>query len=67
LYLKNTDVFALPCTLGRGATITQNRLWVRYPQFATLTLQGANTGGASLAREAPGGLVHRRLLYLALD
>src|SRR6185295_9310869 len=32
--------------LGRGATVTQNRLWVRFPQFTTLTLQGANTGSA---------------------
>jgi hypothetical protein len=32
--------------LGQGTTITQNRLWVRYPQFTTLTLQGANTGRA---------------------
>ncbi len=33
--------------LGQGATITQNRLWVKYPQFTTLTVQGANTGRAS--------------------
>jgi hypothetical protein len=32
--------------LGTGATITQNRLWVRYPQFTTVTIQGANTGKA---------------------
>jgi hypothetical protein len=39
-------VFPATSTLGRGATITQGRLWVRYPQFTTLTMQGANTGRA---------------------
>ncbi len=33
-------------TLGRGATTTQSRLWPRFPQYTTLTLQGANTGRA---------------------
>ncbi|HTM49031.1 MAG TPA: carboxypeptidase regulatory-like domain-containing protein [Bryobacteraceae bacterium] len=32
--------------LGQGATITQNRLWVKYPQFTNLTVQGQNTGRA---------------------
>jgi len=40
------NVFPATSTLGRGATITQNRLWVRFPQFTTLTMQGANTGRA---------------------
>lgn len=40
------NVFPATSTLGRGATVTQNRLWVRFPQFTTLTLQGANTGRA---------------------
>jgi hypothetical protein len=40
------NAFPATSTLGRGATITQNRLWVKYPQFTTLTLQGANTGNA---------------------
>jgi hypothetical protein len=38
--------FPATSTLGRGATITQNRLWVRFPQFTTLTAQGVNTGRA---------------------
>ncbi len=33
-------------TLGQGATIVQRRLWPAYPQFTTLTVQGANTGRA---------------------
>jgi len=40
------NVFPATSTLGRGATITQNRLWVRFPQFTSLTMQGANTGRA---------------------
>jgi hypothetical protein len=40
------NVFPATSTLGRGATVTQNRLWVRVPQFTTLTMQGANTGRA---------------------
>src|SRR5262249_6425282 len=39
-------VFPTTSTLGRGATITQNRLWARTPQFTTLTLQGATPGRA---------------------
>jgi len=33
-------------TLGQGATIVQSRLWPAYPQYTTLTMQGANTGRA---------------------
>jgi hypothetical protein len=33
-------------TLGQGTTITQNRLWNRFPQFTSVTIQGANTGRA---------------------
>jgi hypothetical protein len=33
-------------TLGQGSTIVQSRLWPAYPQYATLTVQGANTGRA---------------------
>lgn len=40
------NVFPATSTLGRGATIPQSRLWVRFPQFPTLTLQDANTGRA---------------------
>src|SRR5260221_4568244 len=39
-------VFPATSTLGRGSTVTQSRLWVRFPQFTTLTEQGANTGRA---------------------
>ena len=40
------NVFPATSTLGRGATMPQSRLWARFPQFTTLTLQGANTGRA---------------------
>ncbi len=55
------NLFPATSTLGRGATITQNRLWVRFPQFTTLTLQGANTGRAlyhSLQMKADKRLSH---------
>lgn len=39
-------VFPVTTTLGNASTITQNRLWVKYPQFTTLTMQGANTNMA---------------------
>lgn len=39
-------VFPATSTLGQGATITQNRLWPRFPQFTAVTLQGVNTGRA---------------------
>jgi hypothetical protein len=39
-------VFPPASTLGQGATITQSRLWPRFPQFTNLTIQGANTGRA---------------------
>jgi hypothetical protein len=32
--------------LGQGATITQNRLWVRFPQYTALNIQGVNSGKA---------------------
>lgn len=40
-------VFPSTSTLGQGATVTQNKLWVQYPQFTSLTVQGANTGRAN--------------------
>lgn len=40
------NVFPSTSTLGRGATTTQSRLWPRFPQYTTLTMQGANTGRA---------------------
>lgn len=55
------NIFPANSTLGRGATIPQNRLWVRFPQFTTLTLQGANTGRAlyhSLQMKADKRLSH---------
>ncbi len=39
-------VFPSTSTLGTGNTLPQRRLWVAYPQFTTLTIQGANTGRA---------------------
>src|SRR5262249_59467180 len=47
--IPNPFLGVLPSTsvLGQGATIPQNRLWVKYPQFTTLTLQGANTARAT--------------------
>jgi hypothetical protein len=48
-------------TLGSGTTITQNRLWSRFPQFTNLTIQGANTGRAlyhSLQVKADKRLTH---------
>jgi hypothetical protein len=39
-------VFDPTLTLGQGATISQSQLWLRYPQFTSLTVQGANTGKA---------------------
>ncbi|MBL8227989.1 MAG: TonB-dependent receptor [Bryobacterales bacterium] len=40
------NVFPSTSTLGRGATLTQSRFWVRFPQYTTLTLNGAPTGRA---------------------
>lgn len=39
-------VFPATSTLGTGSTIIQRRLWPAFPQFTTLTVQGANTGRA---------------------
>jgi len=39
-------IFPATSNLGRGATITQSRLWPGFPQFTTLTMQGVNTGRA---------------------
>ncbi len=39
-------VFPATSTLGQGTTITQNRLWVRFPQFTSATLNAAPTGRA---------------------
>ncbi|MBI4876373.1 MAG: TonB-dependent receptor [Acidobacteria bacterium] len=55
------NVFPATSTLGRGATVTQNRLWVRFPQYTSLTMQGANTGRAlyhSLQMKADKRLSH---------
>lgn len=40
------NVFPATLTLGTGSTVPQSRLWVWYPQFTSLTMQGANTGRA---------------------
>jgi hypothetical protein len=39
-------VFPSTSTLGQGSTVTKNRFWVQYPQYTSLTVQGANTGRA---------------------
>jgi hypothetical protein len=39
-------LFPPTSTLGQSSTITQNRLWVRFPQFTTVTLNAAPTGRA---------------------
>jgi hypothetical protein len=40
------NIFPSTSTLGTGSTIAQSRLWVQFPQFTSLTMQGANTGNA---------------------
>lgn len=37
-------LFPAYSTLGQGATIPQKDLWLRYPQFTTVTVDGNNTG-----------------------
>ncbi len=62
------NVFPATSTLGRGSTITQNRLWVRFPQFTSLTMQGANTGRAlyhSMQMKVDKRLSHGLNLLLA--
>ncbi len=39
-------LFPPTSTLGQSSTITQNRLWVRFPQFTSVTLNAAPTGRA---------------------
>ena len=39
-------VFPSTSTLGQGSTITQRQLWLTYPQFTSITMEGANTGRA---------------------
>ena len=39
-------VFPSTSVLGQGSTIVQRQLWVRFPQFTSLTIHGANTGWA---------------------
>jgi len=39
-------VFPATSTLGQSSTVTQNRLWVRFPQFTSATLNAAPTGRA---------------------
>jgi hypothetical protein len=47
--VPNPFLGVLPATstLGQGATFAQSRLWVAYPQYTSLTVQGANTGRAT--------------------
>jgi hypothetical protein len=39
-------VFDSTSSLGQGATKTQRQFWLQYPQYTSLTVQGANTGRA---------------------
>ncbi|MEK7408781.1 MAG: carboxypeptidase regulatory-like domain-containing protein [Acidobacteriota bacterium] len=39
-------VFPATSSLGQGTTITQRSLWPAFPQFTSLTMDGANTGRA---------------------
>ncbi|MGB9605148.1 MAG: hypothetical protein ACPL88_04630 [Bryobacteraceae bacterium] len=39
-------LFPATSTLGQSSTITQNRVWVRFPQFTSVTLNAAPTGRA---------------------
>jgi hypothetical protein len=39
-------VFSGTSQLGQGATVSQGQLWKRYPQYVSLTMEGANTGRA---------------------
>ncbi|MBM3746006.1 MAG: TonB-dependent receptor [Acidobacteria bacterium] len=39
-------VFPATSTLGQGRTSTQGRLWVRFPQFTSVTMNGVNAGRA---------------------
>ena len=41
------NLFPSTSTLGQGATLNQSSLWVRYPQFTSLTINGMNTGKTS--------------------
>ena len=46
--VPNPFVGILPATstLGQGATIRQKQLWLRYPQYTSVLIQGAPTGAA---------------------
>src|SRR5581483_9139636 len=37
-------LFPANSTLGSGTTISQKQLWLAYPQYSSLTLDGLNTG-----------------------
>jgi hypothetical protein len=39
-------VFDPTSSLGQGATKTQRQFWLQYPQYTSLTVEGANTGRA---------------------
>lgn len=39
-------IFDSRSSLGKGADTTQGQLWKMYPQYVTLTMEGANTGRA---------------------
>ncbi|MEK7405594.1 MAG: TonB-dependent receptor [Acidobacteriota bacterium] len=39
-------IFPATSSLGQGATVVQSRLWVRYPQYTSINIEGLNTGRA---------------------
>ncbi len=46
--IPNPFLGLFPATsgLGQGATIVQRQLWLQYPQYSSLTVEGLNTGRA---------------------
>lgn len=37
-------IFPATSSLGQGTTVSQRQLWLAFPQFSSLTVNGANTG-----------------------
>ncbi len=54
-------VFPATSSLGQGTTVSQRQLWLAFPQFTSLTVNGANTGRStyrSLQLKAEKRLTH---------